>query len=241
MVDDRPSKKPRTQSHVVDANAHETIARANSHVQHLFPRQNRWSDAGTAISPTGQLQGQERRSEPRGSHVAELVRYESPATIETSSIPTVQIPHVANGRNSTDPPSATARRLPSLPSPAPSDEHTQSPIIAEGQLGQFGVRRGYSAGKARGRTPAEVGALHMSTVSTSTSASPLSAQSPTFPPYTHQHFTQMGMPQTNPQAVPQPQQGERRQSRQQAGQQAQQQVQFQQQVPWQVRIHVLIQ
>lgn len=237
------SKKPRTQSkNASDANARATIARANNHVQQQFLRQNRWIEglelaeeevvpapalALSGITNAGsgrheqdrglQQQGEQQLGNERRDirpYTAGLVRYETPATVESSIMPSTHSMHTANSRSS----------MPSLPSPAPSDENTQSPTFAEGQLGQLGARRGYPAGIQRVRTPAEgVGsaAMHIpgTAASTSASASPLSAQSPTFSPQHHpQQFMQAGvhLPGTYFQP-PQPPPG--RQARQPSGQQ----------------------
>lgn len=251
MVDERPSKKPRTQSNALDAAAHATIARANSHVQQQFLRRGQWNGARetesapalsgiTTTAPaelgrTAQDQGQERGS---GSGYGNgLVQYESPAILESSSMHTSPTSHVGSGGNFADAANTTLRSLPSLPSPAPSDEVTRSPIIAEGQLGQFGARQGHNTGPGRGRTPADGVATHIPTLSASASASasPLSAQSPTFPLHSHQQFAQIGMPQTSFQQGTQPQPHPR--ERQQSQQQGQQQARFQQQLPWQVLHH----
>lgn len=259
MVDDndRPTKKPRTQSSAVNAN--DSIALANNHVQHVFLRQNRWIQGlqedreegevseTTPTAPSGfgpNRQGRQERgrasegaSEPgrgRGNRSdTRLVQYETPATLETPTMHTPRITHSTSSRSFMDAGNATARTLPSLPSPAPSDETTQSPTFTEGQLGQPGARRGYTAGTTRGRTPAEGIAQRISAPPASASASPLSGQSPMLPHtiQQQQQYMSTGVPQPSAVLLSQPQSRQRQQHHQQTQQQAPYHVP--QQMPWQ--------
>lgn len=78
----------------------------------------------------GALLGSHTRMDSNPVHVFERVRYQVPSSLLADpepALPSVQLP----ARKSMDP---TTRSAPSLPSPAPSDENTNSPTLAENQL-----------------------------------------------------------------------------------------------------------
>ena len=84
----------------------------------------------------GALLGSQTRMDSNPVNVFERVRYQVPSSLADpeTALPSVQLP----ARKSMDP---TTRSAPSLPSPAPSDENTNSPTLAENQLNALRSRQ----------------------------------------------------------------------------------------------------
>lgn len=179
-----------------------------------------------------------QHSEP-GQHIrsdtAEIVHYDTPTTLETPDMSIQHATQRANSRSSVDLANTATRVLPSLPSPALSDEHIQSPTIAKGQLGLLGTRRGSYAGTTR----AEGGSMH--SYAPPASASPLSGQLPTSTLFAQQQqFRHAGVSLPSSylisQAQAQPPQPEHRQQNAQQSPQ-----QSHRQMPWQQACILIIQ